>query len=58
MNKSVTIPTIAVITIPIKIEPGTFLAYKITVTTIPNIANNTGPSVNFPSVTSVDLFSQ
>ena len=52
----VIIPTIAVIIIPINIEPGTFLAYKITVIIIPNIANNTGALVKWPSVTSVESF--
>ena len=42
----VIIPTIAVIIIPIKIEPGTFLAYKIIVIAIPKIANKTGPLLN------------
>ena len=41
MNLTVIIPTIAVIIIPIKIEPGTFLAYKMIVIAIPNIAKST-----------------
>lgn len=42
--------------IPIKIEPGNLIAYKITVITIPNIAKSTGGSVKCPYVTNVDSF--
>ena len=50
----VSIPKIDVKTIPINIAPGTLTAYNITVIIIPNIVNNTGPSVICPKVTNVE----
>jgi hypothetical protein len=51
----VTKPRIVVKTIPIKIEPGTFLAIKRPVTTSPKIVNHVVGTVKEPISTSVDL---
>ena len=45
------IPKIAVTTIPIKIDPGTFMAIKMTVKTKPNKVIQTAGEENLPKVT-------